>query len=525
VGLTKISVDTFWKRFYVDLMIATKCQALPIYGKQAEFRQSDSKLRAFIAGRGTGKTYIGASTVALDAHTDESWVCVAPDYGVAIETSFPTFIDFTKKTGQYISDVRSPFPRVVFRTMDGGKASLVFRSGEKPEKLRGGNYAGAWLDEATVMRKDVYDLIRPTLRWRGKMGPILITATPKGTRHWTFERVYLPVESILGGDGASLGEGMSEEARRALIEKAESGQVEHINGRAYVRRPGTHLVRASTKDNPFLPPDFYETIRSDYGTMLAAQELEGEFVEISGLLFRREWFHLVDSVPREALRVRYWDNAASPDSGCYTAGVLMARDLDGRLYVESVVRGRWGALERNKIIDQVTASDGRKYGGHVITYFEQEGGSAGKEVAAQMVQRLPGYSVFRDIVSGRRFRIVDGESLPGEAKVVRAMPFAAQAEAGMVHVLRAPWTEDYISELTAFPEWKYCDQVDASSGAFNKLASTVTIDPGPIGRISLQSAHTGDRFGALAALSSSLHKPNKWENLPWNQNSDYAEHY
>lgn len=509
-------------------MVSQRCQALPIYGKQAEFRQSTEKLRAFIGGRGTGKTYIGAAAIALDSKADEACVCVAPDYGVAIETSFPTFIEFTKKTGQYISDVKSPFPRVIFRTTDGGRASLVFRSGEKPEKLRGGNYARAWLDEATVMKKEVYDLIRPTLRWRGQMGPILITATPKGTRHWTFERVYLPAESILGDDGASLDEGMSPEAKKSLIQRANAGEVEYFNGRAYVRRPGTHLVRASTKDNPFLPPDFYDTIRSDYGTMLAAQELEGEFVEIAGLLFRREWFNLVDTVPRDALRVRYWDNAASPDSGCYTAGVLMARDVDGRYFIESVVRGRWGPLERNKIIDQVTASDGRKYGGHVITYVEQEGGSAGKEVAAQMVQRLPGYSVFRDVVSGKRFRIVDGENLPGEAKVVRAMPFAAQAEAGVVYVLRAPWAEDYISELTAFPEWKYCDQVDASSGAFNKLASTVTLDPGPIGRINLQPTHTGERFGALAALSSSLHKPNRWENLPWNQQQqaeNYVEHY
>jgi phage terminase large subunit-like protein len=304
-------------------MVSIACQAIPIYNKQAYFRRSQAKLRAFIAGRGTGKTFVGASTVALDAKGGEPWVCVAPDYGVAIETSFPMFIEFTQKTGQYISDVKSPFPRVTFRTQDSGKASLVFRSGEKPEKLRGGNYAWAWLDEATVMRKDVYDLIRPTLRWRGKMGPILITATPKGTRHWTFERVYLSAEAILGGHGASLGDGMSEDARLGLIQQAEAGQVEYFNGRAYVRRPGTHLVRASTKDNPFLPPDFYDTIRSDYGTMLAAQELEGEFVEIAGLLFRREWFHLVDSVPRDALRVRYWDNAATPDAGCFTVGLLM----------------------------------------------------------------------------------------------------------------------------------------------------------------------------------------------------------
>ncbi|MBX3422228.1 MAG: phage terminase large subunit [Pirellulaceae bacterium] len=506
-------------------MVSSRCQVLPIYSKQADFRRSTAKLRGFIGGRGTGKTFIGGLTVSADARRDEAWVCVAPDYGVAIETSFPVFVELTQKTGQWIKDVKSPFPKVTFRTMDGGQATIVFRSGEKPEKLRGGNYAGAWLDEATVMPKSVFDLIRPTLRWRGKMGPILLTATPKGTRHWTFERFYAPVDDVLGGDGVSLLDGMSEDSKAAIIRSIAAGNVEYFSGKAYVRRSGSSLIRASTRDNPFLPPDFYETIRSDYGTMLAAQELEGEFVEISGLLFRREWFSLVDSVPREALRVRYWDQAATPGSGCFTAGVLMARDADGQYYIEHVVRGQWGPLERNKIIDQITASDGRKYGGHVVTFVEQEGGSAGKEVAAQMIQRLPGYSVFRDVVSGKRFRLSEGEQLPGEAKVVRAMPFAAQVEAGNVAILRSPWSEDYITELCAFPEWKYCDQVDASSGAFNKLASTVTIDPGPIGRISLQPTETGQRFGALAALHVTSERQSQWERMPWARQATHQEHY
>jgi hypothetical protein len=38
-----------------------------------------------------------------------------------------------------------------------------------------------------------------------------------------------------------------------------------------------------------------------------------------------------------------------------------------------------------------------------------------------------------------------------------------------VYILRAPWNNEYLSELEGFPERKHDDQVDASSGAFNYL--------------------------------------------------------
>ncbi|MFO0940092.1 MAG: phage terminase large subunit [Pirellulales bacterium] len=482
-----------------------KYKVLPIYRKQAEFRnmiRAGIKSVGFIGGRGTGKTTIGGQSVAVEAKKGEPWVCVSPDYGVAIETAFPVFIEITQKTGQYIRDVRSPFPRVVFRTLDGGRASLVFRSAEKPEKLRGGNYAGAWLDEPTVFQEMAYTLIRSTLRWKQKMGPVILTGTPKGTHHWTFGLFYFPVDQILDANGDLIaGLEVDPKEQLELQARIHAGAVESINGRLYVKRPRTGLIKASTQDNPFLPDDFYDNVRRDYGSMLALQELGGEFIELGGLLFRRDWFNLVDTIPRNATRIRYFDQAATPGSGCYTAGVLMARTDDGRYWVENVIRGQWGPLERNKIIDQIVASDAAKYGGQVLTYVEQEGGSAGKEVAAQMVGRLPGYSVFRDIVSGKKFRTVDSEQLPGEAKVIRAMPFAAAAEAGLVYVLRAPWTNDYLTELAAFPEWKFADQVDASSGGFNKLAEMAPQDPGTISTIG-RTVQTGEKFGALAALNS-----------------------
>lgn len=481
-----------------------KVRVLPVYEKQAIFRRNREKLKGFIGGRGTGKTHIGGQDVLLSAKAGEPWVCVSPDNNVIRETTFPTFIDIARKTGQFLKETLSPMPRIKFRTIDGGVASLVFRSGEVPEKLRGGNYAGAWLDEATIMQQAVYDLIRPTLRWRGKMGPILITATPKGTKHWTFEKFFTPIErNLIGNDGCSL------------------DGIEYINGLPYRRRNKSFLVKASTQDNPFLPPDFYETIRDDYSSIFAQQELEGEFIEIAGLMFRRGWFPSVHQAPANCVRVRYWDQAATPGSGCYTAGLLLALDQWGAYYIENVVRGQWGPLERNRVIDQVTDADSRRHRGSVLTYVEQEGGSGGKEIAAQMINRLSGHPVFRDVVSGKRHRVSSGERLPGEAKVIRALGVAAASENGNVRIVRGDWNEDFLSELCAFPEYRFCDQVDAFSGAFNRLDSYRVLDPNAAyaQKFSSPAAIAAASFGALTALQHTKARTG-WESMPWASQND-----
>jgi predicted phage terminase large subunit-like protein len=172
----------------------------------------------------------------------------------------------------------------------------------------------------------------------------------------------------------------------------------------------------------------------------------------------------------------------------------MARDRFGIFYVEHVIRGQWGPLERDRVIEQIAERDARLYRNEVLIYVEQEGGSGGKEVAGQMISNLSGFPVFRDVVSGTKFKTTGGEKLPGEAKIVRAMPLAAQVEAGNVRVVRALWTNDYIEELCAFPQWSYADQVDASSGAFNKLAQSEMLDPGEFAR--LERSKRSEDFGA-----------------------------
>lgn len=130
--------------------------------------------------------------------------------------------------------------------------------------------------------------------------------------------------------------------------------------------------------------------------------------------------------------------------------------------VADVVRGQWSAENREAVILQAAQADAKR-DQPVQTWVEQEPGSGGKESAESTVRNLSGHDVHSERATG--------------SKLSRARPLAAQVEAGNVYYLDAPWSEAYLSEMHRFDgKTKPMDQVDASSGAFNKL----TLGPRPI---------------------------------------------
>jgi predicted phage terminase large subunit-like protein len=182
---------------------------------------------------------------------------------------------------------------------------------------------------------------------------------------------------------------------------------------------------------------------------------------IAGNVFREGWLPIVNvKLPRTLKRVRYWDKAGTEGGGDWTVGVLMAKGLDC-YYVEEVIRGQWSPGERNKQIKAINARDRRNFGENVDTWAEQEPGSSGKESGLITIRELAGSNVFIETVTGD--------------KLTRAKPLAAQAEHGFVKLvqdtLENPWNDGYVQRMVAFPTpGVHDDEVDASSGAFMKLA-------------------------------------------------------
>ena len=178
----------------------------------------------------------------------------------------------------------------------------------------------------------------------------------------------------------------------------------------------------------------------------------------AGMYFKRTYFEIVDAAPADIVsRCRYWDRAATEkredNDPKATAGVRLSRDRIGIYYVEDVQRFFDSAYKVERSMVNCSKSDPA---GTIVGYM-QDPGSAGKGEAESTSRALSGVSI--------KFAPATGD------KVVRAKPVSSQAEAGNIKLVRGPWNEDFISELEAFPEGKFSDQVDALSGAFEFVTS------------------------------------------------------
>lgn len=201
-------------------------------------------------------------------------------------------------------------------------------------------------------------------------------------------------------------------------------------------------------------PDLEEKRRT-LGSRVFEALYQGRPTPDEGGFFRREWFKVIDrGFDGSAHRCRYWDKAATPGSGDWTTGVLLA-EKDGQYCVEDVIHVQYGPKDIQATIRATAQQDGP----NVRIRMEQEPGSSGVEVIDLYARQiLRGYDFRADKVTG--------------PKDLRAGPLSAALESGNVFIVRAQWNREYIQEFCEFPLGAHDDQVDATSGAFRELADT-----------------------------------------------------
>lgn len=183
----------------------------------------------------------------------------------------------------------------------------------------------------------------------------------------------------------------------------------------------------------------------------------------AGLLFQRDWFEILDTVPGGYNRiVRFWDRAATkPHEGNknpdWTRGLKMYGYPNGTWLVADLKSDQDTPGKIETLIKQTASHDG-----HTVEIFsQQDPGSAGVSEAEHFIRMLAGFTVRTIVIS--------------KDKVMRAKPVSAQCEGGNVKVLRAPWNEDFFIELENFPDGAHDDIVDTLSGAFNVLSGASSL--------------------------------------------------
>lgn len=254
---------------------------------QIEFWNSRAKYRAFVAGVGSGKTTAGAIEV-LRMPAGSVGMVVAPTYDMLQLSSLAKFFEVAEPF------VASHNKSLLTTQLINGTV-IFWRSADRPNRLRGPNLSWWWLDEGAYATEDVYKILIGRLRRLPARG--WITTTPKG-----FDWIYRLFTS---------------------------------------GHPDFHLVHASTRTNPFLPPGYVEDLKSQYSSAFAEQEIEGAFIDLSGGRVQRDWFRY--GLPQKALPVTLGVDLASRQktSADYTAIVASCFEPEtGNRYVLDVRRDK-----------------------------------------------------------------------------------------------------------------------------------------------------------------------------------------
>lgn len=222
-------------------MVAIPIPLLPV---QYDFLTCTAKYQALITGLGYGKTWIGARKAIAYA------LKLKGRLGLAASNSYRQLEDvvipaLTEALQQMEVTYRWEAGKARFCLANG--STILCRSLDRTalEKVRGTEFAWAWLDEARDMSAKAFAVVQGRAgRQRGIQSTIFITTTPNGL-NWIYDR--------FGPD--------------------RPNQTDYA------------IFRAKTTDNPTLPDDYAVSLEDSYDTRAVKQELLGEFVASSETLY------------------------------------------------------------------------------------------------------------------------------------------------------------------------------------------------------------------------------------------------
>ena len=372
-----------------------------------------------MAGRGTGKTFIGSNWLVEQAlaQPGTEWAVFAPTFRDTRKTCIEgeTGLLRALMPGELRNYRRNELQLVL------SNDSVIYGySADQPERIRGANLSGAWCDELGSWRYPAtwYEGLIPALRI-GVHPRIVVTTTPR------------PVKLI-----------------QDLVSRSD-GTV--------------HVTRGSTWENSENLSEVALTeLRHRYsGTRLGRQELEGELLEdVEGALWTRSMIDNLrvtqDQVPQMKRVVVAIDPAVTSDPDSDETGIIVAGEgEDGHGYV----------LEDFSL--RATPSGSMSTAVKAFYQFEAD---------CVVAEVNNGGDFVRDLL-----RNVD-PSVPYKAirasrgKAVRAQPVSALYEKGVIHHLGAlPELEDqmvlWVPESLESP-----DRMDALVWAISELRGLSVAD-------------------------------------------------
>jgi len=397
-----------------------------------------------LGGRGSGKTRTSAETLGY-------WAASEPNTRWLV--SAPTSMDLRNTCFEGESGLLAVIPSALILDYNKSLHQIKLWNGSiitgvpasEPERHRGGQYHGAWLDELAAWDylQETWDMIQFSVRLKGKRGTkILCSTTPK------------PKPLIM--------DLLDREGKDVVVTKAS-----------------TYVNIAN------LAPSFQQQILQYEGTKLGRQEIHAEIIDPEeGGIVKREWFRLwPDGKPFPKLEyiIQSYDCATSDKThndptGCITMGVF--KPLDGGMCV--IILDCWQEhLQypqlRPKVIDE-----------YEVVYGE---GKNKKRVDLLLVEdKSAGISLIQDL---HQAHLPVHAYNPGRADKIQRLSIVANIiragrvwvpESGVKKGFVRDWAEGMVSQICSFPEGTIHDEfVDCISQGLRYLrdGGWISIDAPP----------------------------------------------
>lgn len=375
-----------------------------LHPMQQEVWQDTTRHKVLACGRRWGKTLFGATIILQGLFAEQLWFWVAPTYSVS-RIAFK-LVKALLSPVLHMVEVREAEGVIRYR-----RGEIAFRSGDRPDNLRGVGLHGVVIDEAAYVAEELWtQVLRPALA--DKQGRAVFLSSPRRQGDW-FHNLYL-----------------------------EGQRIEQREIRSWQLPSWT---------NPYLPADEIAKARQDMPSIDFAREFGAEFVSASSARIKPHWLQKVNvgDVPELGGTISIGvDLAISTKTNAdYTALVVVRRVPSGALYVLDTIRERLpfdGVLNLIKRVSE-------KWKPFVVA-IEQV------QFQAAVVQELHRTTSLPVIAIK-----------PEGDKLSRFLPLEVRYEQQKVyHTLGV--TRDFESELTAFPDSTHDDMIDAFSYAWLGLA-------------------------------------------------------
>ena len=225
---------------------------------QCDFLDMPQKFRAFVAGYGSGKTWVGCMAKCLQywAHPGINQGYFAPTYPHIRDIFFPTIEEVAYGLGLNV-DIKEGNKEVHFYEGRKYRGTTICRSMEKPQSIIGFKIGHALIDELDILPTQKAQMAWQKIlaRMRYNLPDIKngvdVTTTPEGFKfvHQMFKAAPQDKPELLKNYG---------------------------------------LIQASTYDNEInLPAGYIESLLEIYPSQLIAAYLDGQFVNLqSGSVYR-----------------------------------------------------------------------------------------------------------------------------------------------------------------------------------------------------------------------------------------------